>query len=134
MPKAITAIKLKPNEQTSIDLPVFTPTVVASGTGILSARVRAKGEGNSGLAGGLADVGTTTPRQLVIDSTGNHSGQDACGIGNYVEKTRDDNPQKVIYLLDVSSSMNKQNKLQLASSALKDAVKMLKPDNTQKAC
>ena len=129
LPKAITAIKLKPNEQTSIDLAVFTPTVVASGTGILSARVRAKGEGNSGLAGGLADVGTTTPRQLVIDSTGNHSGQDACGIGNYVEKTRDDNPQKVIYLLDVSSSMNKQNKLQLASSALKDAVKMLKPDD-----
>jgi Mg-chelatase subunit ChlD len=127
LPKAITAIKLKSNEQASIDLPVVTPTVVASGIGILSTRVRAKSEGGSGLADGLADVGTTAPRQLVIDSTGDHSGQDAFGIGSYVEKTRDGRPQEVMYLLDVSSSMNKQNKLQLAVSALKDAVKMLKP-------
>ena len=126
LPKAITAIKLKPNEQASIDLPVVTPTVVASGIGILSTRVRAKSEGGSGLADRLADVGTTAPRQLVIDSTGDHSGQDAFGIGSYVEKTRDGRPQEVMYLLDVSSSMNKQNKLQLAVSALKDAVKMLK--------
>ena len=129
LPKAITAIKLKPNEQTSIDLPVFTPTAVASGIGLLSTRIRAKSEGGSGLADGLADIGTTAPRQLVIDSTENHIGQDAFGIGNYVEKTRDGNPQEAIYLLDISSSMNKQNKLQLASAALKDAVKMLKADD-----
>ena len=129
LPKAITATKLKPSEQTPIDLPVFTPTAVASGIGLLSTRIRAESEGGSRLADGLADIGTTAPRQLVIDSTGNHIGQDAFGIGNYVEKTRDGNPQEAIYILDISSSMNKQNKLQLASSALKDAVKMLKADD-----
>ena len=64
--------------------------------------IRTKSEGGSG----LADIGTTAPRQLVIDSTGDHSGQDAFGIGSYVEKTRDGRPQEVMYLLDVSSSMN----------------------------
>ena len=61
--------------------------------------------------------------------TKSHSKQDAFGIGDYVEKTRGNKSQKVIYLLDISSSMSRQNKLQLAVSALKDAVNMLKPDD-----
>ena len=129
LPNMITASRLKPNERAPIDLPVTTPTAIASGAGILSTRIRTESQGDSGITDGLADVGTTAPRQLVIDSTGNNIGQDAFGIGNYVEETRDGNPQEVIYLLDVSSSMNKQNKLKLASSALKDAVKMLKAND-----
>lgn len=129
LPQMITAIKLKPNERAPIDLPVTTPTAIASGTGILSTRIRTESEGNSGLTDRLADVGTTAPRQLIIDSTEDNIGQDAFGIGNYVEGKRDGNPQEVTYLLDISSSMNKQNKLKLASSALKDAVKMLKAND-----
>ena len=45
--------------------------------------------------------------------TKSHSKQDAFGIGDYVEKTRGDRSQKVIYLLDISSSMSRQNKLKL---------------------
>ena len=59
----------------------------------------------------------------------NHSQQDAFGIGDYVEKNRGNKPEKVVYLLDISSSMNRQNKLQLAVSAIKDAINMLKPDD-----
>ena len=62
-------------------------------------------------------------------STEGHSKQDDFGIGDYVEKTRDGRPQEVIYLLDVSSSMSRQNRLQLAVSVLKNAVNMLKSDD-----
>ena len=63
------------------------------------------------------------------DSTESHNKQYTFGIGDYVEKTRGDRSQGVMFLLDISSSMSRQNKLQLAVSALKDAVNMLKSDD-----
>ena len=94
-----------------------------SGTGV--------GEGlGDGIGDGFADVGTSAPRGR--ESRGDTDGKkvkDTFGIGTYVEDTRGEGKEKIIYLLDVSGSM-KGRKLPLAVNALKDALKMLKPGDS----
>jgi len=138
-----------------IDLPSSTPIMVeAPGSGQRTDRVRAagfgdtqgladvdsfgterygvigKGEGGfgdgtggDGIGDGFADVGTEAPKIIEIDSK--KPGKDIFGIGEYVDKTREGKRQRVAYVLDVSTSMNRKRKLHLAIQALKDSLAML---------
>ena len=139
----------------TIEMPTSTPIVVeAPGSGQRTGRTRAagfgdtqglsdvdsfgteqygvigKGEGSSGggigdgsIGDGFADVGTEAPKIIDIDSK--KPGKDIFGIGEYVDKTRE-GKQQVVYVLDVSTSMNRKRKLYLAIQALKDSLAMLR--------
>jgi Mg-chelatase subunit ChlD len=143
----------------TIDLPTSTPLMVeAPGSGQRTGRVRAAGFGDTqgladvdsfgteqygvigtgeggsgggvgdgGIGDGFADVGTKAPKIIDIDSQ--KPGKDIFGIGEYVDKTREGKEQQVVYVLDVSSSMNKKSKLYLAIQALKDSLAMLQKND-----
>ena len=126
--------------------PTATPRMIAApGAGIVTNRVRAAGDGETqglsdvdsygtslrgatgsgdGLGDGFEDIGTTPPRVIQIDQTADGQANDLFGIGEYVEETRGEDRQEVVYVLDVSSSMT-GTKLRLAVQALKDALSML---------
>ena len=139
----------------TIALPTATPTLVeAPGKGQQINRVRAAGSGDTqgiadvdsfgtarrgitgrgagggdglgdgGIGDGFADVGIEAPKVIDIDSKKSDK-KDIFGIGEYVEETRE-GEQQVIYVLDVSTSMNRKRKLELAVQALKNAIAMLK--------
>jgi len=142
----------------TVDMPTSTPVMVeAPGSGQSTDRVRAagfgetqgladvdsfgteqygvigKGDGGSsdgvgagGIGDGFADVGTKAPKIIDIDSKA--PGKDSFGIGKYVDKTREGR-QRVVYVLDVSTSMNRKRKLHLAVQALKDSLAMLHKDD-----
>jgi len=139
----------------TVDLPTSTPMLVeAPGSGQRTGRTRAAGfgdtqgladvasfgtehygvigEGKGGSGGGIgdggigdgfADVGTKAPK--ITDINSKSSGKDIFGIGNYVDKTRTGS-QRVVYVLDASTTMNKGRKLDLAIQALRDSLSMLR--------
>ena len=81
------------------------------------------------MSDGFADVGTTPPKVIEISPTADKQANDLFGIGEYVDETRGADPQEVVYVLDVSSSMTGSN-LSLAIKALKDALSMLYADDS----
>ena len=86
------------------------------------------GVGDGGIGNGFADVGTEAPKIIEIDSK-TPGKKDIFGIGKYVDKTREGKKQQVVYVLDVSTSMNRKRKLDLATQALKDSLAMLQKND-----
>ena len=148
LPAVTTAAQFEAKAETrnTISPPIATPTMIAApGNGIVANRVRAAGSGDmeglsdvnsfgthlrggsgsgGGLGDGFEDVGTTPPKVIQIDRTADKQANDLFGIGEYVEETRGEDTQEVVYVLDASSSMS-GTKIRLAIQALKDALSML---------
>lgn len=124
VPDVMTDAKLREAEASNLSRLISQPGRT-DGKGIVTGRVRARGDGtgkyrgfSQGGGGGLLEGG------------GRSGSKDPLGIIKFLNDL--DGPQNVVYCLDVSASMQAAglNKLELALNAIKDSVLMLGSDDT----
>lgn len=125
IPDLMTDAKLREAEASNLSRLVAQPGRT-DGKGVVTGRVRARGDGSGrfrGFSGGGGGDG--------LLEGGGHSGMnDPLGMIKFLNSL--DGPQDVVYCLDISASMQAAglNKLSLAINAVKDSVLMLGSDDT----
>ncbi|MFC1717159.1 VWA domain-containing protein [Candidatus Poribacteria bacterium] len=115
MPEIMTETQIR-NSQLTMSGLVSTDRAPIDGRGVVGDHVKAKGHGKSGVS------------ILSLDGTGDGIAggggdgglSDQLGIINFMKGAHD--PQKVVYCLDVSSSMAKGSKLPAAIESLKESM------------
>ena len=125
VPDLMTDAKLKEAEASNLSRLISQPGRT-DGIGLVTGRVRAKGDG-SGKYRGFSQGGGGDG---LLEGGGRSGSKDPLGIINFLNGL--DGPQNVVYCLDVSASMQAAglNKLELALNAVKDSVLMLGSDDT----
>lgn len=125
VPDIMTDAKLKEAEASNLHRLISQPGQT-DGVGLVTGRVRARGDG-SGKYRGLSQGGGGDG---LLEGGGRSGGNDPLGIINFLSGL--DGPQDVVYCLDVSASMQAVglNKLELALNATKDSVLMLGSEHT----
>jgi len=125
VPDIMTDAKLKEAEASNLHRLISQPGQT-DGVGLVTGRVRARGDG-SGKYRGLSQGGGGDG---LLEGGGRSGGNDPLGIINFLGGL--DGPQDIVYCLDVSASMQAAglNKLELALNATKDSVLMLGSEHT----
>ena len=124
LPDVMTDAKLREAEASNLSRLLSQPGET-DGRGIVTGRVRARGDG-TGIYHGLGqDGGGGGP----VEGGGRPGGNDPLGMGRFLNSL--DGPQDVVFCLDISASMQAAglNKLDLALNSLKDTVMMLGTDD-----
>ena len=128
VPDVMTDARLREVEASNLSSLISQPGRT-DGRGIVTSRVRARGDGmgrfrgngqggGDGLLGGGGSDGITDPFGIIDVTT------DPLGIIDFLNEFGGPGPKKVVYCLDVSPSMQAAglNKLELAINAIKDSV------------
>lgn len=124
IPDLMTDAKLREAEASNLSRLVAQPGRT-DGKGVVTGRVRARGDGSGrfrGFSGGGGGDG-------LLEGGGRSGMNDPLGMIKYLNSL--DGPQDVVYCLDISASMQAAglNKLALAINAVKDSVLMLGSDD-----
>ncbi len=125
LPDVMTEARLREAEASNLSRLLSKPGET-DGRGVVTGRVRAKGDGTGiyhGLGQGGGDGG-------LVEGGGRPGGNDPLGMGRFLNSF--DGPKDVVFCLDISASMQAAglNKLDLALNSLKDTVMMLGTDDT----
>ena len=125
VPNVMTDAKLREAEASDLSRLISQPGRT-DGIGLVTGRVRARGDG-SGKYRGLSQGGG---EDGLLEGGGRSGVNDPLGIIKFLGDL--DGPQNVVYCLDVSASMKAAglNKLELALNAVKDSVLALGSDDT----
>lgn len=124
VPDLMTDAKLREAEASNLSRLVSQPGRT-DGKGLVTGRVRARGDG-SGKYRGVSQGGGGG----LLEGGGHSGSKDPLGIIKFLNDL--DGPQDVVYCLDISASMGAAglNKLGLALDAVKDSVLMLSSEST----
>ena len=125
VPDLMTDAKLREAEASNLSRLISQPGRT-DGVGLVTGRVRARGDG-SGIYRGSSQGGGGDG---LLEGGGASGYKDPLGIIKFLNDL--DGPQNVVYCLDISTSMQAAglNKLELALNAVKDSVLMLGSDDT----
>ncbi|MYF97908.1 VWA domain-containing protein [Candidatus Poribacteria bacterium] len=125
VPDLMTDAKLREAEASNLSRLISQPGRT-DGVGLVTGRVRARGDG-SGIYRGSSQGGGGDG---LLEGGGASGYKDPLGIIKFLNDL--DGPQNVVYCLDISASMQAAglNKLELALNAVKDSVLMLGSDDT----
>ncbi len=125
VPDLMTDAKLREAEASNLSRLISQPGRT-DGVGLVTGRVRARGDG-SGIYRGSSQGGGGDG---LLEGGGASGYKDPLGIIKFLNDL--DGPQDVVYCLDISASMQAAglNKLELALNAVKDSVLMLGSDDT----
>ena len=125
VPDLMTDAKLREAEASNLSRLISQPGQT-DGRGLVTGRVRARGDG-TGKYRGLSQGGGGDG---LLEGGGRSGSKDILGIIKFLNDL--DGPQNVVYCLDVSASMQAAglNKLELALNAIKDSVLMLGSDDS----
>lgn len=125
VPDLMTDAKLRDAEASNLSRLISQPGQT-DGKGIVTGRVRARGDG-TGKYRGFSQGGGGDG---LLEGGGRSGSKDPLGIIKFLNDL--DGPQNVIYCLDISASMQAAglNKLELALNAVKDSVLMLGSEDT----
>ena len=124
IPDLMTDAKLREAEASNLSRLVSQPGRT-DGKGVVTGRVRARGDGSGRFRGYSGDGGGDG----LLEGGGRSGMNDPLGMIKYLNSL--DGPQDVVYCLDISASMQAAglNKLALAVNAVKDSVLMLGSDD-----
>ena len=125
VPDLMTDAKLKEAAASNLSRLISQPGRT-DGIGLVTGRVRARGDGSGKFRGQSQGGGGDG----LLEGGGSSGYRDPLGIIKFLNDL--DGPQNVVYCLDVSASMQAAglNKLELALNAVKDSVLMLGSDDT----
>ncbi len=125
VPELMTDAKLREAEASNLSRLISQPGRT-DGIGLVTGRVRARGDGSGKFRGSSQGGGGDG----LLEGGGASGFEDPLGIIKFLNDL--DGPQNVVYCLDVSASMQApgHNKLELAKYAIKDSVLMLGSDDT----
>jgi hypothetical protein len=119
IPEIMTETQIR-NSQLTMSGQASTDFAPVDGRGIVGDQVRAAGHGKSG----ASILGLNGTGDGLAGGGGGGGLSDRLGIINFMKETHD--PQKVVYCLDVSSSMAKGSKLPAAVESLKESMMHLR--------
>ena len=124
IPDVMTDAQLREAEASNLSRLISQPGRT-DGRGIVTGRVRARGDGMGRFRGNGQGGGDG-----LLDGGGNDGISDHLGIINFLNELN--GPKDVVYCLDISASMQAAglNKLELAITSIKDSVMMLSSDDT----
>ena len=124
IPDVMTDAQLREAEASNLSRLISQPGRT-DGRGIVTGRVRARGDGMGRFRGDGQGGGDG-----LLDGGGNDGISDHLGIINFLNELN--GPKDVVYCLDISASMQAAglNKLELAITSIKDSVMMLSSDDT----
>ncbi len=125
VPDLMTDAKLREAEASNLSRLISQPGRT-DGVGLVTGRVRARGDGSGKFRGSSQGGGGDG----LLEGGGASGYKDPLGIIKFLNDL--DGPQNVVYCLDISASMQAAglNKLELALNAVKDSVLMLGSDDT----
>ena len=125
VPDLMTDAKLREAEASNLSRLISQPGRT-DGVGLVTGRVRARGDGSGKFRGSSQGGGGDG----LLEGGGASGYKDPLGIIKFLNDL--DGPQDVVYCLDISASMQAAglNKLELALNAVKDSVLMLGSDDT----
>lgn len=125
VPDLMTDAKLREAEASNLSRLISQPGRT-DGVGLVTGRVRARGDGSGKFRGSSQGGGGDG----LLEGGGASGYKDPLGIIKFLNDL--DGPQNVVYCLDISASMQAAglNKLELALNAVKDSVLMLGSEST----
>ena len=125
VPELMTDAKLREAEASNLSRLISQPGRT-DGIGLVTGRVRARGDGSGKFRGSSQGGGGDG----LLEGGGASGFKDPLGIIKFLNDL--DGPQNVVYCLDITASMGAAGlrKLELAKNAIKDSVLMLGSDDT----